>query len=168
MEVRRHFIEQDKYRLVAVEKVEPGFFIGGFGAGFGELAEYGGLAELRGDFTPEVVGGAVAPVEGGDLGISKAVLMRDVADQFGAIPGIFRQQAEADHEVGLATTHCLLEVEDRVVRLPCEAGDAFFQQVAHAASDEGFFEILRGIRLADDLVELFDLVPDGDFEGVGL
>lgn len=94
--------------------------------------------------------------------------MGNIADQSSPVLGVFREQSEPNHEVGLAAAHGLFQVEDRIVRLSSKAGDALFQKVAHTSGDKRLRKILRGVGLADDFIKLFNLVPDGDFQGVGL
>ena len=67
VEVRRHLIEQNENRLIAIEELEPVLLIRGLGAACPERLELVALAELIGDLAPEEVVWIVAAVEGSDV-----------------------------------------------------------------------------------------------------
>src|SRR5262249_10599165 len=120
-------------------------------------------AELVGDRTPEVLFRGVAPVERRDVRTTEVV---DVADMRAAGRAQLRvscEQAEADEQVGLASAHRLLEVEDGVRRRSGEPRGALADESLHALRNPGALE--EGLAAAlglDERVELLDLVAERD------
>src|ERR1035437_8017116 len=63
---------------------------------------------------------------------------------------VLGEQAEADKQVGLATAHGLLQVEDGLRGRPGETCDAFIDEVLHALRDLGLLEELGAIAFGGD------------------
>jgi len=116
---------------------------------------------LVGDFAPEEVVRAVAPVERRDVRALESVRVRHA-------PGIprsqlrgLREEPESHQQVGLAATHSLLEMKDGLGRRSRESGDALADEVLHALGDVGLLK--EGVTIAfsgDQLVELLNLVAE--------
>ena len=67
VEVRRHLVQKDEDRLLALEQMQPVGLIGRLRSGGPELPEQFALAELVGDRAPEELLRGVAPVERRDV-----------------------------------------------------------------------------------------------------
>ena len=111
VEVRRHLVEEDQDRALTVEQLEPVLLVRRLRTRRLEVAECVALAELVGDLAPEEVVRAVAAVEGGDGGALERVDMLGARAVAISERRMFGQQADADEQVRLATSHGLLEVE---------------------------------------------------------
>jgi hypothetical protein len=82
---------------------------------------------------------------------------------------VFRQQAEADQQVGLAAAHGLLGVKDALSRDASEPGHALADEVLHAPGNVGLLKELNAVALRrDQVIKLLDLVTELDAEGIGL
>jgi hypothetical protein len=82
---------------------------------------------------------------------------------------VLRQQAEADEQVRLATTHSLLKVKDALGRSASESGQSLADEVLHTLGDVRLLEELGAVAFrGDQLVKLLDLVAELDGQRSGL
>ena len=161
MEVRRHLVEQDQDRSVAVEELDPVALAWRLGTGGPERRELLAFAELGGDLAPEEVLRAVSPVECCDVCRAEAAGCGDPACMRLPQLGVHREKPKADQQVGLAAAHCLLEVEDGLRRLACKPGQPERHQLLHPGGDRGPGEVGGPVALGvDQLIQLLDLVTD--------
>ena len=168
LEVWRQLVQQDEGGLVGLEQAGPVGLIGGLGARNPEPLEGLALAQLVGDFTPQIVLRAVASVEGHHTGVREGVDVRNVSAILVPQVLVLGSQTSAHNQVSLTATHGLLEVEDRIGRLAGQPLNGPAQQVAHTGGDECL--AVEGLAVAfvlNQLVKLFDLVADVDGQCVG-
>lgn len=79
------------------------------------------------------------------------------------------EQTKTDKKVGLAATHRLFQMENRLARNTSQTGDALADEVFHPMGDGSLLEEGRSIALCgDQLVELLDLVTKLDGQRVRL
>ena len=121
------------------------------------------FTKLVGNLTPEEVVGVVATVKGRDVSRLEVLGMGKTAAILLAQDGMFRQQAKADEQVGLAAAHGLLEVKNALGRGASEPGYALADEVLHALGDVRLLEELGAVTFrSDQLVKLLDLVAELD------
>lgn len=167
VEVRRHLIEENKNRLVALEELEPVLLVRCLGTTRPESPKLIALVELIGDLAPEEVIGVVAAIECGNGSGFKCRRVSSSAAVCLAEPCGLSEEAEANEKVSLTAAHGLFEVEHGLCRSAGEAGDALADQVLHALGDVRLFEEGRAIPLGfDQLIEPLDLVAELDGQRV--
>jgi hypothetical protein len=111
----------------------------------------------------------VAAVERGDRGAAEVAGAAHACGVFCAQPRMLGQEAEADHQVGFAAAHRLLEVKDGLRGATGEARDALADQALHTFGDvRARKECFPILFVGDQFVQLLDLVAELDRERVVL